>query len=206
MRIPIVEEKGAVNNWIDYNSITVKTTSKSKSGSGQHTFRCSAGSDDSYVVTGPTGAKNVVVTSASIVGVSSGRSVSYSGNRIVVRMGSGSAGVTYTTEVRYSYTYTIDEYVSPYTFTTKSHSGKVLSDAGVYGKDSWIESVNLDYTPDTLNGTIRVTVNLPSGTATHGTKANVDIRITEYELEKVAKVKHNGVIYKHIKFNGEIIV
>ena len=206
MRIPIVEEKGEVNSWIDYNSITVKTTSKSKSGSGQHTFRCSAGSDDSYVVTGPDGAKNVVVTYASIVGVSSGRSVSYSGNRIVVRMGAGSAGVTYTTEVSYSYNYTIDEYVSPYTFTTKAHSGSVLSDAKVYGKSNWIESVNLDYTPDTLNGIIRVTVNLPSGTATHGTEASVDIRITEYELEKVAKVKFNGAVYKHIKFNGQVVV
>lgn len=206
MRIPIEEERGSSSSWVDYNSITVKTTSKSGNGDGRHTFRCSAWGNDIYVVDSPSYAKNVVVTSASIVGVSGGRSVSYSGNIIEVRMGAGQTGVEYTTVVSYTYTYTYDVYVSPYTFTTKPHSGKILGNAEVYGKDSWIKSVSLDYTPDTLNGTIRVTVNLPSGVATHGTKANVDIHITEYELEKVAKVKHNGIIYKHIKFNGQVVV
>ena len=199
MRIPIEEVQKQVETETEKTVSGAPTAglSSEKYKSGSHVFRAAAGSNDSYTV-GDDGEYECRVTYASQISGSDHWTISYSGATIHAEMGSGSSGVTYTCEVSYSYRY-----------KTRVYEG--VTKAIDLGSDKFVTAVSVvSKSPSAATVTATKTEHGASvylyQESTSTITATIKLEYYYYETVKEAKVKHNGVIYKHIKFNGEVIV
>lgn len=199
MRIPFEEVQKQVEDETTKSVSGTPTAglSSEKIKSGRHVFRASAGSDDSFTV-GEDGEYDCYVTYVSKISGNDHWTISYSGARIKAKMGSGSSGVTYTCEVSYDYRYKTRVYEGV-TKTINLGSDKFVTAVSVVSKSPSGATV----TPTkTEHGASVYLYQNSSSTIT----ATIKLEYYYYETVKEAKVKHNGTIYKHIKYNGEIIV
>ena len=199
MRIPIAEVQKQVEAETTKSVSGAPTAglSSEKYKSGRHTFRAGAGSNDSFTV-GEDGEYECYVTYASQISGSDHWTISYSGATIRAQMGSGSPGVTYTCEVSYSYRY-----------KTRVYEG--VTKTIDLGDDKFVTAVSVvSQSPSSATVTPTKTEHGASvylyQASTSTITATIKLEYYYYETVKEAKVKHNGVIYKHIKFNGQVIV
>lgn len=100
-----------------------------------------------------------------------------------------------------------------YTWSTKNSSFVVGADETIdLGEDKFVTDYEIvSYYPSDARVDVELTehganVSLWRNVSGSTITANIKLKYYYYEPVKEAKVKHNGTIYKHIKYNGEIIV
>lgn len=199
MRIPIADVQYQRTEQAEEEVSGAPTAglSSEKYKSGSHVFRAHAGSNDSFTV-GEDGEYECYVTYASQISGSDHWTISYSGATISAQMGSGSPGVTYTCEVSYSYRY-----------KTRVYEG--VTKTIDLGDDKFVTAVSVvSQSPSSATVTPTKTEHGASvylyQESTSTITATIKLEYYYYETVKEAKVKHNGVVYKHIKFNGQVVV
>ena len=125
-------------------------------------------------------------------------SVSWSGKTATISVTSSDVNVAFSEVVRVFYKGTSSAYYSSVSRTINLGSDKYVTSATVVSHSS---GASVSATPTTHGATVSLYW-ASSSTIT----ATIKLEYYYYETVKEAKVKFNGVVYKHIKLNGQVVV